>query len=427
MFYGWRIVAVTLLTGFASVGFLFYSYGVFFKALAAEFGGSRLGVAVGLAILNAVAAVFAPLLGRLLDRGSVRVIMCAGALWMALGFVLASRIADLWQLYVLLAVFLATGSAMLGGISGSTLVANWFSARRGTALGLSAMGVSLSGMVMAPAATWLIGEIGWRSTYLLYAAATVLVVVPPVWWIVVDRPEQLGLAPDGVRDPSPAPPDPPAPVLPLAPGDQLTDHAPGFEWSARASLGERNFWAISMTVALNFCASGAVLTHIIPHATDIGIEPLRAAYVLSAIAGMGVIGKATFGWLVDRIHERAAVWLSIALQAGGLFMLLGTLEYRLLLLWGGVFGLGMGGMVPMFGALVGAAFGRHAFGRVMGLMSPVMVPVQSLGIPFAGWMFDRTGAYDRAFAVLLGVYGLAMLAVALLRLPESEPTGNGNG
>jgi hypothetical protein len=119
------------------------------------------------------------------------------------------------------------------------------------------------------------------------------------------------------------------------------------------------------------------------------------------------------------------VWLSIALQAGGLFMLIGTREYRLLLLWGGVFGLGMGGMVPMFGALVGAAFGRHAFGRVMGLMSPVMVPVQSLGIPFAGWMFDRTGAYDRAFAVLLGVYGLAMLAVALLRLPESEPTGNG--
>jgi MFS family permease len=421
MFYGWRIVAVTLLTGFASVGFLFYSYGVLFKALAAEFGGSRLGVAVGLAVLNVSAAAFAPFLGRLLDRGSVRTIMCCGALWMAIGFVLASTIVELWQLYVLLALFLAIGSAMLGGISGSTLVANWFSERRGTALGLSAMGVSLSGMVMAPTATWLIGAIGWRATYLAYAAATLVIVVPPVWWIVVDRPEQLGLLPDGARDGATSAPDLPEPALPLAPGDQLTDHAPHFQWSARASLGDRNFWAISMTVALNFCASGAVLTHVIPHATDIGVEPLRAAYVLSAIAGMGIVGKATFGWLVDRIHERAAVALSILFQAAGLSMLLGAREYRELLLWGGVFGFGMGGMVPMFGALVGAAFGRRAFGRVMGLMSPVMVPVQSLGIPFAGWVFDRTGAYDVAFTSFLGVYALALGAVAMLRLP-GEPT-----
>ena len=56
MFYGWRIVSVVFLTHFISVGLVFYSYGVFFKTLATEFGGSRLGVATGLVIMNVVVA-----------------------------------------------------------------------------------------------------------------------------------------------------------------------------------------------------------------------------------------------------------------------------------------------------------------------------------------------------------------------------------
>jgi len=37
---------------------------------------------------------------------------------------------------------------MLGAIPGSTLVANWFSERRGMALGVAGMGISLSGLAM---------------------------------------------------------------------------------------------------------------------------------------------------------------------------------------------------------------------------------------------------------------------------------------
>ena len=40
VFYGWRIVSVVFLMHFVSVGLVFYSYSVLFKALAADFGGS---------------------------------------------------------------------------------------------------------------------------------------------------------------------------------------------------------------------------------------------------------------------------------------------------------------------------------------------------------------------------------------------------
>lgn len=420
MFYGVRIVAVCFLTNFVAVGFLFYSYGVFFKALAADFGGSRLGVAMGLTGMQLATAIIAPLLGRQLDRGLIRGVMCSGAVAMALGFVLASRISALWQFYLVLVTLLGVGSAMLGGLASSTLVANWYVERRGTALGIAAVGISLSGVIMAPVATELIAWVGWRQTFLVYGAIALGAVVPAVWLVVVTRPEDLSLHPDGGRG-RPAPRALAEPALPLAPGDQMTDHPAHLDWSARGALRDRNFWAIVAAVGLNFCANGAILTHIIPHATDIGFAPRAAAAVLSVMAGTGVVGKVLFGAITDRIDKRIAFVLCAGLQLTGTSILLAGHSYAQLLWAGGIFGLGMGGLVPVQGAAVGAAFGRRAFGRVMGLMSPAMLPLHALGVPLAGYLYDVNGSYDLAFQIFLALYAVGAAVALLIRMPEQEP------
>jgi hypothetical protein len=81
----------------------------------------------------------------------------------------------------------------------------------------------------------------------------------------------------------------------------------------------------------------------------------------------------------------------------------------------------MGGIIPLWGATIGAGFGRYAFGRVMGLMAPAMVPIHIFGIPYAGLIYDRTGNYQIAFITFLGAYALAMTTTLFLRLPEVEP------
>jgi hypothetical protein len=78
-------------------------------------------------------------------------------------------------------------------------------------------------------------------------------------------------------------------------------------------------------------------------------------------------------------------------------------------------------VIPLWGALIGAGFGRQAFGRVMGLMGPVMLPVHVLGIPYAGWIYDRTGSYEVAFLTFIAIYVLAIAVLLLLRLPDVEP------
>jgi MFS family permease len=419
MFYGWRIVSVVFLTNFISVGLVFYSYGVFFKALVADFGGTRFGVATGIAVMQLTIAAVSPLLGRLVDRGSIRLILCGGALLMGMGFVGASRIDALWQFSLMMGTLLALGSVMMGAIPGSTLIANWFRERRGIALGVAGMGISLSGFAMAPVATRLIGSIGWRNTFLVYAAGTLVTVIPAVWWVIVKRPEEMGLLPDGAgADATSASAELPRPARRTAPD---AGYPPPPAWSTREVLRDRNFWVIASVIGLAFFANGAVLIHIIPHATDIGFEPTAAAWLLSTMAGFGVIGKLFFGWIVDRLPQRFAFWLACGLQAVGVAWILSVVDYPSLLVAGAIFGLGMGGMIPLWGAAIGAGFGRHSFGSVMGLMAPVMVPIHIFGIPYAGWIYDRTGSYDIAFITFLGVYALAMAVTLFLRLPEVEP------
>jgi MFS family permease len=425
VFYGWKIVGVCFVTLFVSVGFGFYSFGAFFKVLAEEFGVSRAMIGLGLSLFTLTNGLIAPYLGRSIDRGSIRTLMTVGVVLLALGQLTISRVTSIWQFHLVLATLTAVGAALIGGLTTSTLVANWFERQRGTALGIATMGISLSGVVMAPVATLLIARYGWRTTFVLYAIGTLCTVLPVVRALVINRPEDIGLGPDG--DPLDAPHSPQptgasrkvAGELPATGGVYSPVPSP---FRSKDAFSDRNFWAIAAVIALNFCANGAILTHLIPHASDLGFSPAQAAAVLSLGAGLGVGGKVLFGWLADHVDIRMAMWLSSSMQGVAVIALLYTRSYPAVLIAGGLFGLGMGGLVPLWGTLIGAAFGRRAFGQVMGLMSPFLLPLQVGGVPFAGWIFDRTGSYSPAFVTFIVLYGLSIVLLVFLRLPPRGST-----
>ena len=402
---GWRMVLVAFCVDFVAVGFFFYSYGVFFKSIAADFGGSRLGVSVGLSITQAVGAFVAPVVGRALDRYPLRNVMGAGAMLMGTGFLALSQVQTQAQFYLVLGVFIGLGASSMGSLATSKLVTNWFDRRRGTALGIAAVGVSLSGVVMPYISAELIGSFGWRAGFLFYGGFTLLVVVPLVFRFVVSRPEDMGLRPDG--------------ALPLvsAAGD---DSPAKPRLSLRDVARNHNFWTIVLTFALLFCCMSATLTHMIPRLTDSGYSLVQASLVMSLCAGAAVFGKLTFGWLGDRMPLRRLLLVVIAMQFSGQLIMFVASGYWMTVLGAALFGYGLGGVVPTQGTIVGKTFGRERFGSVLGLMRPAMFPVQILGVPFAGWIFDVTGAYTLAFQIFLGIYFLAALTIAAYRPPSPE-------
>ena len=419
MFYGWKIVAVTALSHSISVGFVFYSYGVFLKALATEFEMGRFGVSFGLTMMNIAIGVVSPFLGHALDHRSIRKIMCCGAVLMGIGFFLASRITAMWQLYVILGSVLGLGAAMMGGLTGSKLVINWFARRRGLALGVATMGVSFSGVVMAPIATRLIATIGWRGTFVVYGCVVIGLVIPFAWRYVVNHPEDMGLNPDG--DPSPPSPESmeEESVVPVAPEDEMAGEPEPLEWSARTALVDREFWVISVLFGTILFGTSATLTHLIPHGTDLGFSPGRAALLLSATAGMGVVGKFVFGLTADHLDARRALWISLCFQTIGTFFLVKAEAYAVVMVAAGCFGFGMGGVAPLWRLTVGETFGAPSFGRVMGIMNPTMLPIRVAGVPFAGYIFDRTSSYTLAFQTFLCFYAGAAVMTLFLRPQRS--------
>ena len=399
-FRGRRMIGVAFTVDFIAVGFFFYSFSVFYPAMDADFEGASFWVAAGISVSTLGGGLLGPIIGRWLDRVSLRRIMLLGAVITSAGFVLLSQTREIWQYYLVLGTFFAFGLGMMGGMASGKLVANWFAANRGAALGIATVGVSLSGLVMPTIATWLVEEIGWRRGFLVYAVGIAVIVLPLVAFFVVTRPEDIGQRPDGA-----------------APDAPQVENSADVWWTRGEILRARNFWVIALPFAMTFAVLSAVLIHLVAYASDLGIEGYRATHALSLAAGAGAIGKIAFGRLVDRVDPRIAVWASFTAQIAGLLLVLAADDYAALVTGGLVYGFGMGGILPLQGALVGRAFGRLSFGEVMGLMRPVQVPLNMVGVPLAAWIHDETGSFDGAFGAFLGVYVASAAIIALLRLP----------
>lgn len=406
MFYGWRIVGVAALAQAVSVGSTFYLYGAFLKPLAAEFGASRLVVTIGLTLLILVQGAVGPFLGQAIDRGSVRSLMLAGVLVEAAGLALLSFATAIWQLGLAFVTAISVGSFLFGPLATATLVANWFVRRRGRALGIAALGGAVGGVVCPPLAAALIEAFGWRGAALAIAAGVMLLVVP-LAAVIVRRPEDLGSTPDG------------EPVARTAQSLPACEAAP--EITTRELLRDRNLWAITAGVGFAWCPVSVLLAHLVPYATDIGISPARASIVMSGYALGGGIGRLLFGFLADRIDKRVACWIAIGGLAAAWVQLLGEPPFGTLLAAAAAAGVAVGGIMPLWGALTGATFGRAAFGRAIGLMNLLMLPFTVAGAPAAAYLFDRTGSYQLAFSCFLAFFALASLALLWLRLPALEP------
>jgi MFS family permease len=404
MFHGWRIVGISLAAQSLSVGTTFFIYGVFVKPLAAEFDAPRLVVVLGLTLLMFVQAVISPVLGRALDTGSIRTIMTSGSLLLAAGFLGLSVSNALWQVGLLFATVIAIGAHMFGPLATATLVANWFVRGRGRALGFTAFGASLGGLIFPVVATRLMESFGWRGAAAVFGGL-LLVFALPLWLMVVSRPEDLGLHPDGEEE------------------EEESGSTPTGDGGAKEGslLGSLNFWVITAAVGLAFCPTSVLIAHLVPFATDLGIEPGRAALLISAYAGGGGVGRLALGALADRINKRVVTWLVFAMLFVSWSGLILAPSYPALFAASVGMGLGVGGIMPLWGALTGACFGRAVFGRAMGLMTPLMLPFNLLGAPVAAHVFDQTGSYTLVFSAFLATLVLGALAIVLLRIPRVEP------
>jgi len=124
--------------------------------------------------------------------------------------------------------------------------------------------------------------------------------------------------------------------------------------------------------------------------------------------------------LVDHINKRLTIAISLLCQIAGMSLFLAFESQAGLALAAVIFGLGYGAVMPVWSVVLAAMFGRGAFARILGAISPLTTAFMLAGLPFANYVYETTGSYRPAFAVLIGGLFVSLAALAYLRLPEEK-------
>ena len=403
VFFGWSIVGFTFMTQF-TVGSMFYTYGVLQKPLSEALEAERFAVSLAFSLQTLVVAVLSPWVGKLILRTPIRRLLAIGVVALVVGFVAFGQVRSLLHLYLAFGLVLALASTLIGPLPSNAMIANWFVKRRGTALGISQLGLSISGAVMVPIVSWLVETQGWRWAVTAMGLTLGALLIPLVWKFAVFRPEDRGLQPDGLS----AAEDAREPLESMS------------AWTFARALRDRRIWLLVAIVGPSFFGVGAVLLALHAHMTDSGLSAVQASSVVALATLMAALAKPLFGALADILNQRLIMVASLLSQTIGLVLIVVLADAIGLMVAAFFYGLGYGAGMPMWTVFIGTLFGRAAFARVMGLMTPLITPFSLLGFPFASLVFDTFGSYVPAFvAVIVGI-AFSMAALAMLRLPEAN-------
>lgn len=399
LFYGWIIVAFTFVLQFVSIGLAYYSLSVYLKPLSEALNADRFEIALAMSIQSIVVALLSPVAGRLYATRSIKLLLLTGTAAMASGLLLLSQITAVWQLYLLFGGVMGVGLVLLGVIPCNMLLANWFHRRRGTAMGISQFGITISATVLVPLVTWVLLQYGWETAFAVCGLGALIVLTPLILTMAVRSPEERNLFPDGASEP---------------PEELVSDQ--DHDWTTLRAIKHRDVWALTLVVGPCYLGIAAVVLSLPSHITDIGISAMDAAGVVAVTTLLGAIAKPLFGTLSDFFNKKLVLASSVALQFAGVSVLLVADDLTTLNIAGACFGLGYGGVATLWSVMLSVRFGRAAFAKVMGANMPMLLPFNIFGLPLAAYVYESAGSYIPAFTGLLGGYVVAWIALALFRM-----------
>jgi MFS family permease len=401
-YYGWRVVLAACLGVMAGFGSLFvYTFSVFVKPLAAEFGWSREAISTGFAIAAVTLGVISPFLGRWIDRfGPRRIILVCMTIYVCAIASLSQLRSGLWQFYVTCFVlgFVGNGAAHLAY---SRSISTWFQRRLGTALAFVMVGAGLGAMILPVVAQSIITRSGWRAAYGALGGVALLLGLPLSWRYIRER-EVIG------QD-----------TAPLA-------HS-GMTW--QQGLRSFAFWIITAILFVSSISMNGAITHLSALLTDRGLTAGNAALCAAILGGSSLLGRIVVGWLLDRFFGPRVAFVINLITALGIFLLARANSFPSGCIAAVLIGIGAGGEAATTPYLLTRYFGLRAFSTLYGLTWTFYAAAGAIGPVILGRAFDATGSYTSLLVLLAGALGLA--AATNLLLPryadsfgEAPPDGS---
>ena len=393
-FPGWRVVAgcFTVLT--VSSGFGFYGLAVYLNAFSKERGWEVSSISLATTWFFFVGGVVGVWTARLIVRHDVRHVAAAGGVLGGVALAVLGRASEPWHLFAIYTVF-ATGWAMSGLVPMTTVVTRWFHRRRGVALSVASTGLSVGGILITPAAKWLLDRQGLESGTPWLGLVYVLGIVPVAWWLIAPDPATLGWLPDGER--------------------AVPDEAPAALTGTpyREAVASRFFLAV--TIGYIFALGSQVgaiqqLVKLVEERTTadtaaLATLVLAATSVVARLVGGRVVASlpmTAFTVTLALFQALALAWLASANGTGPIF---GAII---------LFGATVGNILMLQPLLIAERFGVLDYPRIYARAQLFGLVGTAGGPLLLGWLYDAFDGYRVSYyaAAVCSIVGAAAFATA---------------
>jgi MFS family permease len=394
IFYGWWIVAAAFLNLFFAVGVIFYGFPVLYPAFVKSLGFTRAQVTQGFLLGFLVAGLpFGLLAGAVIDRiGAKRVIMVGIGL-VGISLILMGSMTKFWH-YELLCVIEVLGYVLAGPIANQVLIARWFHALRGRAMGYAYLGLGLGGVASPMLINSLSQQFDWRRALQIVGLLVLLVLAPVGIWVTRSSPEEIGLVPDGAS---------------RVPDATERTSTPSF--SISNAVRSMNFWLLLLGSTLVIGAIGSVIQHFILFLKDNGYSQSSAARYSTVLLSASLLGRVAVGYLADRFSKKNIMAVFYALIGASVALLGASTSPKVILTFALTFGFSMGADYMLIPLVTAECFGTASLGKLLALI----IMGYSLGQWGGPWMmgriFDAFHSYDLAWRILAaaGLIGAAAI------------------
>ena len=364
---------------------LYYSFPALLPEWERDLGWSKTEISGAFTAALLVAAVLAPMAGRLIDHGAARLIHPGGALLGALMLVALSQVTELWQFY---AVWVGLGLAMSVCLYEAcfAIITVTVGSRARIAITTVTLFAGFAGTLSFPSAHYLAGLFGWRGAVLFFAGAVAVLVVP-LMLVGLRRLERHRA------------------------GEEVVEETPG-DAAGRAAVTRRPaFWLLGFAFGTIGLVHGLVLSHLLPILADRGIGAATAVLVASMIGPMQVLGRVVMVATERRVNTfGVAMACYLGMAVGCAALLMAGVAPWLVVVFVVLHGAGYGTASIVRPVLTAEVLGRRRFGVISGMLAIPFMGGFAIG-PTAAALLWEAGGYDLVVGLAVAAALAGMVAV----------------
>lgn len=390
----WATLAACCGIAASSIGMLTNSAGVFYSPVAAALGVGRGAFALHTSLCTLLAGFLSPVAARLMKKFPIRLLLTIGILFSCGSTALMSVTHSIWGFYVL-GLAKGIGFAFCTLMPITTIIGNWFEARRGMATGIALAFSGLGGAIFSPMLTSLIQSVGWEKAYLLSAVISVVLALPGLLTLHY-TPEEIGLAPYGGR---------PRPLR--------QESGKAGKTAPKVNVIGPALWFLCFLTLFNTAITG-IAQHFPGISESWGMASQVGAAMMSAGMVGNIVSKLLIGVLSDKIGPFAACRTMMCTNLAALTILLlvapraSAVALAAAFFYGAVYSVSATGL-PL---LTRRLFGEN-YASAFSVVTLFTNTGSAFSLTIVGLIYDLTGGYTLALigGILLDCANLVLLSL----------------